>query len=106
MGSRNSLLLNDGYSYIPDGDFHVNADQVKPLSAARNLGVFVDGKISMRSHMSHVAASSFSAMRQIRSIPSTVRELFVTSLVHSRLACCNTVFAGLPACDIDDCNQF
>ena len=90
--------------HIPDGDFHVNTDQVKPVSAARNLGVFVDGEMSMRSHISHVAASCFSAMRQIRSIrrslPSAALEMLVTSLVHSRLYYCNVVFAGLPACDI------
>jgi len=63
------------------------------------------------SHMSHVdascfsfAASCFSAMRQMRSIrrllPSTAREMLITSLVHSRLDYCNAIFAGLPACDI------
>jgi len=90
--------------HIPDGDFHVNADQIKPVSDACNLGVFVDGEMSMRSHISHVAAACFSAMRQIssirRSLPSTAREMLITSLVHSRLDYCNVVFAGLPACDI------
>jgi len=83
---------------------NVNADQVKPVSAARNLVVFVNGEMSMRSSISHVAASCFSAMRQIRSIrrslPSAAREMLVTSLVYSRLDYCNVVFAGLPACDI------
>jgi len=54
--------------HIPDGDFHVNADQVKPDSAVRNLGVFLDGEMSMRSHISHVAASCFTEMPQIRFI--------------------------------------
>jgi len=91
--------------HIPDGDFHVNADQVKPVSAARNLGVFVDGEMSIRTHLSHVTASCFSARRQIRSIrrslPSAARlEMLVCSLVHSRLNYCNAVFAGMPVCDI------
>jgi hypothetical protein len=90
--------------HIPDGDFHVNMDQVEPVSAARNLGVFVDGEMSMTFHISHVAASCFGAMRQIRSIrrslPSAALEMLVTSLVHSRLDYCNIVFTGLPACDI------
>jgi len=54
--------------HLPDGDFHVKTDQVKPVSAARNLGVFMDSEMSMRSHMSHIAASCFSAMPQIHSI--------------------------------------
>ena len=66
--------------------------------------------MSMRSHISHAAASCFSAMRQIRSIrrslPSAALEMLVTSLVHSRLDYCNLVFAGLPACDIRRLQSF
>ena len=36
--------------HISDGDFNIDADQVKPVSTARNLGVFLNGKMSMRSH--------------------------------------------------------
>ena len=79
-------------------------DQVKPVSSARNLGVFVDDELSMRPHLSHVTASCFSAMRQIRSIrrtlPPAALEMLVTSLVHSHLDYCNVVFAGLPSCDL------
>ena len=64
----------------------------------------MDSQFSMRSHISHVAASCFSAMRQIRtirrSLPSSALEMLVTSLVHSRLDYCNVVFAGLPLCDM------
>ena len=90
--------------HIPDGDFLVGADRVKPVLFARNLGVFVDSQLSMRSHITHVAASCFSAMRQIRtirkSLPPSALEMLVTSLVHSRLDYCNVVFAGLPSCDM------
>src|SRR5664279_2701900 len=90
--------------HIPDGNLLDGVDQVKPVSVARNLGVFVDGELSMRPHISHVAASCFGAMRQIRSIrrslPPAALEMLVTSLVHSRLDYCNVVFAGLPSCDM------
>jgi len=84
---------------------HVNVDQVKPVSVARNLGVFVDGKMSVRSHIGLSRVTScFDAMRQIhsirRSLPSAAREMLLTSLVHSRLDYCNVVFAGKPAYDI------
>ena len=89
---------------IPDGDFLAGADQVPPISSARYLGVYVDGEMSLRSHISHVAASCFSALRQIRSIrrslSSFALETLVTSLVHSRLDYCNVVFAGLPSRDV------
>jgi len=43
------------YPNIPDDDFRVDADQVKLVSFVRNVGVFVDVHMSMRSHVaSHV----------------------------------------------------
>ena len=90
--------------HVPDGDFLNGDDRVKPVLTARDLGVFVDSQFSMRSHITHVSASCFSAMRQIRSIrsslPPSALEMLVTSLVHSRLDYCNVLFAGLPSCDM------
>jgi len=58
----------------------------------------------MRTHITHVLSSCYSALRQIRSImpflSSHALNALVTALVHSRLDYCNVVFAGLPACDI------
>ena len=58
----------------------------------------------MRTHINHVLASCYSALREIRSIkrslPVHALDTLVTSLVHSRLDYCNIVFAGLPACDL------
>jgi len=49
----------------------------------------LDSEMSVRSHISHFAASYFSAMRQIRSIrrslPSAALQMLVISLVYSRL---------------------
>ena len=54
--------------HIPDGDFLNGADRDIPVLATRNLGVFVDSQLSMRSHITYIAASCFIAMCQIRSI--------------------------------------
>jgi len=66
--------------------------------------VYVDGGMTMRTHINHVLSSCYCALRQIRSImpslPSHALNTLVTALVHSRLDYCNVVFAGLPACDI------
>ena len=40
--------------HLPDSDFLAGADQVPPISSARYLGVYVDGEMSLRSHISHV----------------------------------------------------
>jgi hypothetical protein len=43
----------------------VGADQVQLVPAARNIGVYmhVDGELSLKSHISPVAASCFKALR-------------------------------------------
>jgi len=82
----------------------VGHGSVYPVQSARDLGVYVDGGMTMRTHMNHVLSSCYCALRQIRSImpslPSHALNTLVTALVHSRLDYCNVVFAGLPACDI------
>jgi len=92
------------HHYIPYGDVQVGHDSVNPVHSARNLGVYVDGAMTMRTHINHVLLSCYSALRQIRSImpslPSHTLKTLVTALVHSRLDYSNIVFAGLPAYDI------
>jgi Reverse transcriptase (RNA-dependent DNA polymerase) len=90
--------------HIPSCDVQVGSDTVHPVQSARDLGVYIDGGMTMRTHISHVLSSCYSALRQIRSIkrslPAHALRTLVTSLVHSRLDYCNVVFAGLPACDL------
>jgi len=81
---------------MPDGDFRVKADQVKPVSATRNLRVNMGGEMSMRSKISRVAASCFTAMHRIhsvtRSLPSVVLEMLITSYCSLSLDYGNVVF--------------
>jgi len=85
-------------------DVQVGHDSIQPVHSARDLGVYVDGAMTMRTRINHVLSSCYSALRQIRSImpslPSHMLNTLVTALVHSRLDYCNVVFAGLSACDI------
>jgi hypothetical protein len=56
--------------------------------------------MKFRRDVAHVAASRCSALRQVRSIRRSLSFDLVSSLVHSRLDCCNVVFAGLPLRDL------
>ena len=89
---------------IPNGNVQVCHDSVHPVQPGRDLGVYIDGSMTMRTHINHVLSSCYCALRQIRSImpslPSHALNTVVTALVHSRLDYCNVVFASLPACDI------
>jgi len=91
--------------HIPDRDVQVGHDSVHPVQSARDLGVYVDGDVTMRAHINHVLSSCYGTPRQLRSIK---RSLVITctehsryqSRIRSRLDYCNVVFAGLPACDV------
>jgi len=90
--------------HIPGRHIRVGHDSVHPVQSARDLGVYVDGAMTMRAHINHVLSSCYGTLRQLRSIkrslPSHALNTLVTSLIHSRLDYCNVVFAGLPACDV------
>jgi len=90
--------------HIPTSDVVVCNDPIHPVQSVRDLGVYVDGAMTMRTHINHVLSSCFSALRQIksikRSLPAHTLTTLVTALIHSRLDYCNVVFAGLPNCDI------
>ena len=89
--------------HIPDRDVQVGHDSVHPVQSARDLGLYVDGAMTMRAHINHVL-SCYGTLRQLRSIkrslPSHALNNLVTDLVHSRLDYCNIVFVGLPPCDV------
>ena len=74
------------------------------VQSARDLGVYLDSGMMMRAHINHMLWSCYGTLRQFRSIkrslPSHALNTLITSLVHSRLDYCNVVFAGLPACDV------
>ena len=52
--------------HIPSSDVKVSPDSVCPVQTARVLGVYIDGEMTMTTHMNHVRSSCFSALRQIR----------------------------------------
>ena len=54
--------------HIPIGDVQVGHGSVHPVQSARDLGVYVDGGMTMRTHINHVLSSCYCALRQIRSI--------------------------------------
>ena len=57
---------------LPDASFTVGCDTVKPVCCVRDLGIYLDSDVSMRTHVSKTVASCFAALRQIRSIQRSV----------------------------------
>ena len=74
---------------------------VEPVSAVRDLGVFVDSHLGAATHVRRTVSRCFAALRHLRHLRLYVtndclRSLGV-SLVHSRLDYGNFILVGVPA---------
>ena len=71
---------------VPSDPFFVYGDTVKPAKSVRDLGIFLDSDMSMKSHVSRTVSSCFAALRQIRIIRHPVSQpvLLSRSLSLSR----------------------
>jgi hypothetical protein len=78
----------------------VGTDRVSPVKSVRNLGIYIDADLSMRTHVIRTASSCFAVLRNIRSIRRSVSqpvlESLIVSLVLSRLDYGGATLAGLP----------
>jgi len=53
---------------IPTTPVRVGCSSVQPDTAARNLGIYLDGDVSMRTHVTTNVRACFAMLRQIRSV--------------------------------------
>ena len=74
----------------------VGSDLLSPVNFVRELGIYVDADLSMRTHVLRTAGRCFAVLRQIRSIRRSVTRPVLESLVVSlvfveaRLRMCDT----------------
>ena len=86
---------------IPDPSLLVPSNAIiTPTSSARNLGVIFDSTLYMSDHISSVSKSCFLSIRDLRRIRNTLdyttAQTIATSLIHSKLDYCNSLFFNLP----------
>lgn len=85
---------------IPSVPFAVGTDVITPVSSVRDLGVYIDSDLSMRTHISKTVSACFATLRQIRSIRRSVTRPVLQSLVAAltltRLDYGCSTMAGLP----------
>ena len=90
---------------IPSVPFAVGTDVVTPVSSVRDLGIYLDSDLSMRTHVSRTVSACFATLRQIRSIRRSVTRPVLRSLVAAltltRLDYGCSTLAGLPARQLD-----
>ena len=53
---------------IPTTPVRVGCTSVQPVTAARNIGIYLDGDVSMRTHVTTTVRACFVMLRQIRSV--------------------------------------
>lgn len=85
---------------LPTDVLSVDGMLVSPVTTVRDLGIFIDADLVMRTHVRRTVSRCFAALRQLRHIrrlvsSNTLRTL-VVSLVLSRLDYGNSVLTGLP----------
>jgi len=79
----------------------VGPDTIEPSSEVRDLGVYFDSELNMKSHIRRVAKVCFYHLRRLRTLrnllgrEATIR--LVSAFILSRLDYCNAVLVGLPA---------
>ena len=86
---------------LPTNALAVDGVPVPPVTSVRDLGIYIDADLVMRTHVQRTVSCCFAALRQLRQIrrcvsADTLRTL-VVSLVLSRLDYGNSVLTGLPA---------
>jgi len=72
---------------------------VQPVSSTRDVGVYIDADMSMRTHVTAVVTACFAALCQIRSVRRSLsRDALLTlvrALIVSKVDYCNSVLAGI-----------
>jgi hypothetical protein len=85
---------------LPQSPLRVVTDQVVPSLVVRDLGIYIDADVSMRSHVMKTVSACFAVLRQLRSlrwsVPDSVFQSLVVSLVLTRLDYGNATLTGIP----------
>lgn len=86
---------------LPFSSMSIDGSPVDPVRSVRNLGVFLDSDLVMRTHVARVVSRCFAVLRQLRqlrrSVSSSTFQMLVPALVLARLDYANSVLIGLPA---------
>jgi len=92
-------------SKISDPSFLMPSNvTITQTQSARNLGVIFDSTLSMSDRISSVSKSCFLSIRDLQRIRNTLdfttARTITTSLIHSKLDYCNSIFLNLPQSEL------
>jgi len=71
-----------------------------PVTAVRDLGVYLDADLTMTAHVTATVRACFAALRQIRTVKNSLTRDALLTLIRTLVVCkldyCSSVLAGLP----------
>ena len=80
---------------------HIDSDIIAPSNVVRDLGVFLDSELNMKTHIARTSRACFYHLRRLRAVRSrlgqNIAARLVSAFVLSRVDYCNAILAGLPA---------
>jgi len=68
---------------LPQLPLRVGSDHISPASAVRDLGIYIESNVSMRSHVAETVLACYSVLRQLRTIRRSVSRSVLQPLVSS-----------------------
>ncbi len=78
---------------------------ITPVSSARNLGFIFDKNLSLHEQITSLSKSCFFHIKDLRRIRPNLdlrtASIIATSLVHSKLDYCNSLYLNLPSYELD-----
>ena len=74
---------------LPKSPLRVGTDEVMPASVVRDLGIYIDSDVSMRSHVAKTVCACFAALRQLRSVRRSVSRPVLQSSCHGWITVMN-----------------
>jgi Reverse transcriptase (RNA-dependent DNA polymerase) len=91
--------INQPSLAMPDNTILISVD------SARNLGIIFDSHLTLSKHVSALTSSCFYHIRDLKRVRNCLSAetatLIATSLIHTKLDYCNSLFLNLPSCLIN-----
>ena len=103
QGAKTEIIIFDRAQQRDKGlscTIRIDGVEISTVSCVRDLGVHLDSRLDLKSHISRVSRACYYHIRRLHQIRGSIDEsaakTVAVSLVLSRLDYCNALLAGLP----------
>ena len=86
--------------HCPADKVRISDADIQPVESVRDLGVLIDGAMTLTTHVNHLVGTWFFQLQQIRiirrSLSTDAAHSLVRALIHARIDYCNGLLASCP----------